>query len=41
MNKDHPDQAVDTDVPDEKKVDRKAFKALQENYEGDTEEETD
>lgn len=33
-NKDHPDQAVDTDVPDDT-VNEEAFKSLQEVYEGD------
>lgn len=33
---DHPDQAVDTDLPGEE-VDEEAFKALQEAYEGDPE----
>lgn len=30
--KDHPDQAIDTKLPDDK-IDEEAFKALQENYE--------
>ncbi len=38
QKKDHPDQAIDTDLPDNK-VDKKAFKALQDAYEGDPEEE--
>lgn len=36
--KDHPDQAVDTALPDDS-VDEEAFKALQDNYEGDPDEE--
>lgn len=31
---DHPDQAIDTDLPDDS-VDEDAFKSLQEAYEGD------
>lgn len=38
--KDHPDQTVDTDLPDES-VNKDAFKALQENYEGDPKEENE
>lgn len=37
--KDHPAQAIDTKVPSEDKVDEKAFKALQDAYEGDPEDE--
>lgn len=32
--KDHPDQAIDTDLPGNS-VNKDAFKALQEQYEGD------
>ncbi len=38
--KDHPDQAIDTDLPTNK-VDKKAFKALQDAYEGDPEEDSE
>ncbi len=38
QEKDHPDQAVDTDLPTNK-VDNNAFKALQKAYKGDPEEE--
>ncbi len=34
---DHPDQAMDTPLPGTK-VDKEAFRALQENYEGDPDE---
>lgn len=34
----HPSQAIDEEVPDGKWVNRKAFKALQDNYEGDPDE---
>lgn len=34
---DHPDQAVDTDLPDDT-INEDAFRALQENYEGDPDE---
>ncbi len=37
---DHPDQAIDTDLPTDK-IDKKAFKALQDNYEGDPEEDSE
>lgn len=35
--KDHPDQAVDTPLPGTK-INKNAFKALQDNYEGDPDE---
>lgn len=34
VKKDHPDQAVDTDLPGDE-VNEDAFRALQENYAGD------
>lgn len=37
VQKDHPDQAIDTPIPSTR-INRKAFKALQDAYEGDPEE---
>jgi len=34
--KDHPDQAIDTDLPDDK-INRSAFKALKDEYDGEAE----
>lgn len=38
MEKDHPDQAVDTDVPDEEYVNEEAWEALRDNSEPEEEE---